>query len=115
MSSNRKPSTSRSLRAGLKFPVGRVHRYLKRRQGIGQPVSVCAAVYLAAVLEYITTEVLELAGNVCKEMKVRRMKPRHLQLAIRGDEELDGLLGGTIAEGGAIPHIHRELVAKKKK
>ncbi|KAF4695974.1 hypothetical protein FOZ60_002672 [Perkinsus olseni] len=83
-----KDKKTRSAKAGLQFPVGRIARYMKhgryaKRVGAGAPV------YMAAVLEYLVAEILELAGNAARDHKKTRINPRHIQLAVRNDEELN--------------------------
>ncbi|KAG4913965.1 hypothetical protein JHK86_054398 [Glycine max] len=107
-------SVSRSQKAGLQFPVGRIARFLKAGK-YAERVGAGAPVYLSAVLEYLAAEVLELAGNAARDNKKNRIVPRHIQLAVRNDEELSKLLGSvTIANGGVLPNIHQTLLPKKK-
>eukprot|EP00878_Enallax_costatus_P000986 GHUV01001118.1.p1 GENE.GHUV01001118.1~~GHUV01001118.1.p1 ORF type:complete len:142 (+),score=29.86 GHUV01001118.1:166-591(+) len=111
---DRSKSKSKSSKAGLQFPVGRLARYLRKGR-YAERIGAGAPVYLAAVLEYLSAEVLELAGNAARDNKKNRIVPRHIQLAIRNDEELSKLLGNvTIASGGVLPNIHTHLLPKSK-
>ena len=104
---------SKSARAGLIFPVGRVTSLLRNGR-YAKRVSPASGAYVAAVLEYLTAEILELAGNAARDNKKTRIIPRHVQLAVRNDEELNKLLGKvTIAAGGVLPNIHAVLLPKK--
>ncbi|XP_063725613.1 histone H2A-beta, sperm-like [Symsagittifera roscoffensis] len=104
---------TRSSRAGPQFPVGRIHRF-SRKGNYAERVGAAAPIYLAALLEYLTAEILELTGNAAKDNKKSRIMHRHLQLAIRNDEELNKLLHGvTIAQDGVLLNIH-VLLRKKQ-
>jgi len=110
-----KGKRSKSSRAGLTFPVGRVTRYL-RKESNSKRVSPGAGIFTAAVLEYLCAEVVELAGNACRDNKRKTINPRHLMLAVRNDEELSKLFAHAIIPGGGVlPNVHAVLLPKNKK
>jgi histone H2A len=115
--SKSKEHFSASSRAGLQFPVAKLGRDLSERVAVRRGrTGRGARVAIAAVIEYTIAEVLEFAGNATKDLKIQRIKPRQLLLAIRGDEELDYLFKDAIIPfGGVVPHIHESLFNRKRK
>ncbi|CBI32290.3 hypothetical protein VitviT2T_009399 [Vitis vinifera] len=108
-------SVTCSRRAGLQFPVGRISRLIKDGN-YAERVSRTAPVYLSAVLEYLSAEVLELAGNVAKDNQKARILPRHIVHAMRNDIELCRLLENvTIADGGVLPNIDEDFLPEEEK
>ena len=105
----RNPSTTQHEKAGVKFPVGRIGRML-REGNYTSRVGSSAPVMLAGVMEYLAQEILELAGNACEEDKRQRITPKHIQTAIRHDDELNKLLmNTTISNGGVLVNLHKFL------
>ncbi|EFJ48967.1 hypothetical protein VOLCADRAFT_36244, partial [Volvox carteri f. nagariensis] len=110
----RRSPVSSSIQAGLTFPVARVARYLKKGR-YADRLSALAAVYLAAVLEYLAAEVLELAGDAARDCKRVRIIPRHILLAVKNDEDLDLVFQQVILpEAGVLPWIANELLQTRK-
>lgn len=107
---------SKSAKAGLQFPVTRFKTILQKHAPKGARIGEGAPVYLAAVMEYLTAEMMELGGNVARYHKKTNINPRHLQLAVGDDEELNEMLGKHhIIGGGVMPNIHAVLLPDKKK
>jgi len=110
---------SKSDRAEIRFPVSRVKRYLRDCKNTGRikmRITTTSAVYLAAVLEYMSAEVLEISGNYAITSSRKRVTPRHILLAIKNDEELARLLRDVVIPNcGVRPHIMTELLPKLKK
>jgi histone H2A len=103
---------SQSKRAGLIFSVNKFKKSIKKsynnvRLGPG------ASVYLTAVLEYLTAELLDLSGDVCFNFKKNRITPRFIMMAVKQDIELNELLKGvTISESGVLPIVNKVITLK---
>ncbi len=98
---------SKSARSGLSFPVGRIARMLKQgryseRVGIGAPV------YLAAVLEYLVAEILEVSVLVVKENKKARIVPRYIFLGLKEDPEFNKLFARTFIKGSGVKPMFKK-------
>jgi histone H2A len=111
----RSTKKDRSAKAGLQFSVSRVENII--RDNTNARVGEGAPVYLAAVLEYITAELLELSGNAARDNRKTIIQPRYLMMAIENDEELKKLeqtINFDVLGGGVIPNIHAVLLRTPK-
>ena len=104
---HRPKQVSRSSRAGLSFPVGRIARMLKtgrycQRVGLGAPV------YLAAVLEYLVAEILEVSVMVVRQRKKARIVPRFIFMGLVEDDEFKKLFSRTVIKGSGVKPMARK-------
>ncbi|XQJ26767.1 histone H2A [Leishmania guyanensis] len=108
-------SDSRPTPAILLFPRGLIGRFLRRGQ-YARRVSASGAVYMAAVMEYLTAELLEMSVKAAAQSpkKPRRLTPRIMMTAVRHDEDLNSLLKHvTLARSGVVPSLHKAITKKK--
>jgi len=102
-----KTRKSRSTRSGLLFPVGKIEHQMRKSGIKRRRLGECAPVYLAAVLEYMTAELVEAAGLQAKKAKVTNKKqgvlmisPTHIVQAVGKDEDLSMVLKNVVVPGG---------------
>lgn len=93
-----KPVLKSSL-ANIVFPITRIENIM-RELSTADRVSKGAPIYMAAVLEYITSEILELSWNFTVNNKKKRITPRHITLAVQDDAELKKLFAHVNFGGG---------------
>lgn len=101
-------------KCGLAFPVGRIEGMM--RKNIKGRITETAPIGMAAVLEYLSAEILELAGNAARDFKRARVNRRCIMLALMNDQEFVDLIEGNkmTIPGGVIPNIRPELLPTKK-
>ncbi|XP_037806185.1 histone H2A-beta, sperm-like [Lucilia sericata] len=113
MEKHNKKSTvrkSRSKKANLKFPVARIHRYLRKGR-YAERIGETAPVFLCAVLEYLTSEVIELAGNIAIDGYRKIIEPRDIKFGIELDPELRKFLPNiTIPNSEKLLYIEPALL-----
>lgn len=106
-------SEKRSLasRAKLIISPARVGKFLtapRKSQG--------AKIYLAAVIDYLLLEILDISGDKARQAKRVRITSRHLMLTVKTDEELKSLFDKykiEFAGAGVMPSIHTELLPQE--
>ncbi|KAJ6648802.1 Histone H2A.1 [Pseudolycoriella hygida] len=107
-------NSSATRRAEITFSVARVRRNMRNGR-YSKRIGVIGYVYAATVLEYLVTELLELAGNEAIRDKHARITPRNIMFAIRKDEEFLHLMDKvTIPDAGVVPNVHPALLNKAK-
>jgi histone H3/H4 len=102
---------SRHTRANIIFPPSLIEKFLRNCSKFY--ISSLTSVYIAAVLEFITFEILDISVKNCKERKRNRITVRDMELAIRNDIELDILFKKyniTFLGGGVVPFIHNSFI-----
>ena len=90
----RRPRRTQSQRAGITFSVCQFHQKLRRRTL--QRVQKVSSVYLSAVIEYLVKEVLDLSNEIAQYQEQNILQPRHINTALRYDQELNQLTKNVI-------------------
>ena len=101
-------------RLGLVWGVGRTASALRKGR-FSDRFGKGAAIFMAGVLQYLTSEILEMAGDNAAEKKKTLIQPKNIMHAIRNDEELHKLFAHIqVSDGGNKQHIEDFLMVNKK-
>jgi len=113
-SKNKKP-VSDSTKAKIIFSVAKAESDIRTHTSNKLRVGVHASIWLAYTLEYLSAEILEMAGAKAFDSKELVITPQHINQVILDDEEFATLLKDVvITEGGVLPYIHPIHLQKKK-
>jgi len=110
--SEKAKAVPRAVRAGITFSISRTERKMMK-QSVACKKRSMAAVFLAATLEYVTAEVLELAGNRARDHQKIRITPRFIKMSILHDEELSKFFDDVVMSGGV--KVDKQLTKKEEK
>ena len=115
---------NKAARSGLFFPPHISEKFLRLQGSSSQneasklSVAQRAPVYMAAIIENLASQILELGGSQALDSKRQTINVRHLLLATRNNEEIVNLLDSLNVNwlgGGVVPYIHPSLVPSKEK
>ncbi|XP_045644908.1 LOW QUALITY PROTEIN: histone H2A-Bbd type 2/3-like [Ursus americanus] len=101
-SSGQRRTRSRTARAELSFSVSHVERLLREGR-YAQRLGSSAPVFLAAIIQYLTAKVLELAGNEAQNSGGTRITPALVDMAVHNHALLSGFFGTTTISQVAPP------------
>lgn len=107
----------REIQAGLLFAVSLAEKFIRDFGQSSLFVSKDASIALAAVLEYITSVILQNAGDEIMKGKKVTLSVRSIYLAIQNSSELSYFVGSLNFEfigGGVVPYINPHLIPTKE-
>lgn len=107
---SKKIKLAKENHAGLKFKISTTYSLIKKHINKDNSVFEDATIFLTAVLEYITAEILDLSGSLARENKKIQITPRDIFITIENDSELNNMFKGYFLGTGVIPDINDELL-----
>ena len=101
------PQVSMEDKAGLRFRVKSIQKTFNTI--LSYELSIENIVFLTGAIEYLVSEILELAGNQCHDNKRKRITDKHIRLAIQYDNELDRVIDTNVIPTIDVPKFHTSI------